>query len=231
MCMTLLPVRKSQQGFTLIMVLVVLVLITFVGLMAMRMATLSLMVSTNSQATVLAFQSADAAISNVEKTVNANIATALSDTGILFKSLSRKLDVSGSVIDSEAVYCFTPGLSTSLTLKGANICDPTNSTDITSNFISPRKVSLAQVAILSMPMTEAGSSDSTSTRVIVNATGVLKGVGAASETDIKTCLAKPANEDPRRGSVNQVTITDCLTTTGAIFSTQIEEYRLALIEQ
>lgn len=58
--------KKNQTGATLIVVLVLLLVITIIGTLAIRQSLMSLNIVTNSQAQQLLVQNSDAALFNVE---------------------------------------------------------------------------------------------------------------------------------------------------------------------
>jgi Tfp pilus assembly protein PilX len=57
---------KKQQGSALIIVLVILVLVTLIGTLAIRSGILGLKLATNSQVNALLLENSDAALFNVE---------------------------------------------------------------------------------------------------------------------------------------------------------------------
>ena len=73
---------KHQQGVTLITVLILLILITVVGLYAIRNSIFSLKLATNAQVQTLLMQTSDVALDHLEKNFNANESTNLAGTPI-----------------------------------------------------------------------------------------------------------------------------------------------------
>ncbi len=57
---------KQQKGATLITVLVILVIITLLGTIAVKMGIVGLKIATNSQVSALLLENSDAALFNVE---------------------------------------------------------------------------------------------------------------------------------------------------------------------
>ena len=57
---------KNQQGATLIIVLIILVIVTMLGAMAIKFGILGLKIATNSQVNALLLENSDAALFNVE---------------------------------------------------------------------------------------------------------------------------------------------------------------------
>ena len=112
MSMAKLARKKGQQGATLIMVLFVLLLITIVGVLAIRVALTSLNIATNSQIGQLLLQTGDTPNNQILNTTN----------------LSNILDFSGAVgaaikehetdPGKEYIFCYKP---TSKKLEISNI--------------------------------------------------------------------------------------------------------------
>lgn len=89
---------RQQRGATLIIVLILLVVITIIGTIAVRQGRVGLNIATNSQAQQLLIQSSDAAFFNVEK--EDNLIQALSTSG-MFGYISGAANQ-----DKELVFCF-----------------------------------------------------------------------------------------------------------------------------
>lgn len=90
--------KQYQQGVTLIVVMLLLVVITIIGTVAVRQSLVSLNIATNSQAQQLMLQNADAAFFNVEK--ENNIVQGLSASGMFGY-------IDGAVNrDKELVFCY-----------------------------------------------------------------------------------------------------------------------------
>jgi hypothetical protein len=87
-----------QRGATLIVVLVMLVVITLIGTLAVKQGLVSLNVATNSQAQQLLMQNSDAAFFNVER--EANLIQSLSSSG-MFGYINGAVNK-----DKELVFCF-----------------------------------------------------------------------------------------------------------------------------
>lgn len=89
---------RQQRGATLIIVLILLVVITIIGTIAVRQGLVGLNIATNSQAQQLLIQNSDAAFFNVEK--EDNLIQALSTSG-MFGYISGAANQ-----DKELVFCF-----------------------------------------------------------------------------------------------------------------------------
>jgi len=57
---------KQQQGVTLIVVLIILVIVTLLGTIAVKTGILGLKIATNSQVSALLMENSDAALFNIE---------------------------------------------------------------------------------------------------------------------------------------------------------------------
>lgn len=73
---------KHQQGVTLITVLILLILITAVGLYAIRNSIFSLKIATNAQVQTLLMQTSDVALDHLEKNFNTNESENLAGTPV-----------------------------------------------------------------------------------------------------------------------------------------------------
>lgn len=89
---------SSQRGATLIVVMIMLVVITVIGTLAIKQGLISLNVATNSQAQQLLMQNSDAAFFNVER--EANLIQSLTASG-MFGYINGAANK-----DKEMVFCF-----------------------------------------------------------------------------------------------------------------------------
>lgn len=148
--------RRSQAGSTLVAVLLILLVITIIGVIAMKQGLTSLNISTNSQVQTVLAQSSDAALNQFTKTDLSAITTL---TGVI-----------GAVINDrdpthEYVFCYRPtstdpfGMTvntniiagngdTNSTVTGVNV-DAANYCNLTTagDFGSSRKAAITQVAV------------------------------------------------------------------------------------
>lgn len=194
-----------QQGAALIVTLMVLVVITVLGVAAMRLGLTGLALSTNAQINSLLFQSADMGIVSFENSVNKN--------GGMYAYFTKLSQVTGA---TELVYCQTT------TAISQQVCSPTTS----SNYTSGRGAVLVQIAFAKAPNALVLGQDSGSGAVqnltfSVRSTSLMPNVGGVSSSSINTCLAmaqtSPVDpiDDP---------LADCLITAGANTSTLVQEY-------
>lgn len=231
--------QNKHRGNTLIVVLILLIIITVLGTIAVRQGLFSLKVATNSQAQSLLLQNTDAyflkleAASNVQKIINA------SKFGpIGFASQPEN-------IGSEIAFCFTRaseqsfdtnqvGLfnenKTNSVFTGLNkgYCDPSK----VGSFTSGRKAVMTQVSIKVQNQAAAPLEnfiEGTDTelvnqpmRVRINVVSLLPAMAPdVTKETVIGCLQKyPA--DPINGSL---TIASCLKTNNVPFNAQVAEYK------
>lgn len=210
---------KKQQGATLIAVLIVLVIISILGVTAMRMSLSTLAVAVNSQVGNLLFTASDTGLVAMERTVVNSTQNATGYNGILFTwDIGKKGEPA-----AETQYCFTPQSAATTTVWTKGSCD-LDQTGTNSNYTSKRELVATQVssAITDFDQVTMGSDTNglPSYSVKIYSTSVMPAFGSASKADIETCLSKP-NDDPD-GTV--LTVTKCLTQKAAVFETQSSEY-------
>lgn len=225
-----LTAPARERGMALIMVLVILTVVTVLGVTAMRAGLLHVAMGTNAQVNMLTFQTADAGFSAVENTITAQAATnpaaPTAPGGIL-----------NMAAGFERVVCLKKsGLSVPNTPTGRVYCDPTATND--TDYLSPRNAAMVQVAVLNPTDTSStptiggtGTDDQAlpgggSMLIRVIATSVLPNYGSASKTEIKDCLQTKPSDDTTDATVE--TVTDCLTTKGASFTTLVQEYSYSI---
>lgn len=248
---------SSQKGAALFAVLVIVIVVTMLGLTAMRMSMTSLALATNSQATNLLFQAADLGIKSMAENINAaNVTSAMKAGGILGTMgekalcLSTKTGVVWRGSTEYAVNGFRDGA-----------CDVSNA----ENFVSGRKLVVTQVNYVRKRPTGADSNTSVSNLtvegsadspiesdiVIVTSTSVMPTLGSASVDKINGCLngsdaymtagmlseevltaydsGKTASDIADANEAVRPTITDCLTDGGAVFTSHQDVYTLKRI--
>lgn len=172
---------RSQQGATLIMVLMILLMITIVGVLAIRVALTSLNIATNSQIAQLLLQSSDTPINQFTKT---DLSTVMNLSNVIGAALQESEANPGA----EYIFCYRPkstqvyaatiyssiiqaGSGNSATLvEGGNrgFCN------LTSDFGSSREAVVTQVAI-TIPTT--GATDTTPGAYLGRGTNVSLGTG------------------------------------------------------
>lgn len=208
--------KKSQRGAAIVVVMLILLVVTLLGITAVRMGLTSLTIATNSQVGNLLFQAADTGLVSFEETVRANVAAAALPSGVIGPSLN--------VPGSEVLYCGT---------KGDRMRRGGCQAGVADDFISARDAVLNQMSVevpaaadgspmkaivLGTDMDRAGVP---TYRVRVHSTSLMPVFGSASEDDLNTCLSKE-NDDSDAPATE--TVTDCLTDSGAVFTTMVQEY-------
>lgn len=209
--------RQRQRGATLVVTLVILVVITIVGVAALRGSSLNLAIATNSQIRAATFQAAQEGIRLIERTTNQNMGQAMSANGIIMSAVNAP----GSV----QLHCLSRGSATGLR---AGTCDIESATDYLTN----RQATIVQASIVvpkgdngqakTYQMEGEGMGEQGSIKpwqVNMYSTAIMPALGAASSPDIKTCLA--VSPDSGVGAPN---MTQCLSNAGATFTTAAAEY-------
>lgn len=218
-------VHRRQRGAALIAVLVILVIITILGVTAMRMGITSLALATNSQVVQVLFQSADTGTTEAIKTFNQDPDVAISNKGIFG--------------NTKSALCVTPVVGATFTNFTQGTCNP----DSSDSYLSQRKITLTQLNYRVDPvvkeldvgssnkqksLTEDGYSDKAvdDYSLKLYSTAVIPSFGSASTSDIKTCLSKEPDDFDSNGDYDKTveTITDCLTNAGSVFTTHASEY-------
>lgn len=212
--------KTKQQGATLIVVLILLVIITVIGTLAIRSSLTALNIATNSQAQQLLVQNSDSAIFNVE-----NPALLIRNTAYdgLFGQV--KTDANKG---KELVFCYR-GVSSSFYdysqasfMKWISGTAPSNSElgldgyckiDDANFFTSGRRAVMTQVAVKVNTSTDSQSVgldqafqhmqqgtdvDSAkidkSEKILVTATSIVPALSSATDTDINNCFSKHMNQ-------------------------------------
>lgn len=126
--------KQSQRGSTLIVVLVMLLLITIAGAMAIRQSVSSLKMVTNGQVQAVLLRSSDAALTQIQ---SANLSNTSSTNGLM-----NNLGSSGGVIGflrnpsnygQELVFCFKSSDPFFFNMANATIVTSTTSYDYGNN--------------------------------------------------------------------------------------------------
>ncbi len=216
--------RSLQQGAALIAVLIILVIVTLLGVTAMRMGLSGLSLANNSQVSQLLFQTADMGTTQIRNTINENVLTAMDVNGII-----------GVASGADTHLCLKPANGTNFTNFKTGACDPTSASD----YVSERAVVLTQVTYRRLTVSDGESSNEaddlskdgkstspsgTQEKLKTFSTAVVPNFGSATQATVKDCLQNPA-DDEEDGDTT-FTITDCLTKVGAVFTTHVSEYRI-----
>ena len=212
--------RHRERGVALIVTLIILVIVTFMGLVAMRAGLLQVAMATNSQVGVVLFQNADAGTGSVEDFINSDMTFANGPTG----PITLIKDNPGMAV----VGCFTKaGLSLATAVDAPRSCDLTQNEE----FVSGREVTAVQVSVMS-PVDASGKAQVVPSYatddsilpggggalVAVYSTAVMPNYGSATKSEIMACLAMPQEGDAG------TTATECLTSKNASFEVVVQEF-------
>lgn len=247
--------KTKQEGATLIVVLILLVIITMIGTLAIRSSLTTLNIATNSQAQQLLVQNSDAAIFNVEDPDLIERNTAYDGLFGLVKSDANK--------GKELVFCYKGTATEFYDFSRASFMQwvsgtaPNNSElgidgyckmDSSNNFFtSGRKAVMTQVSI--KVNTDASSNldrafehmqrgtDAESAKIdksekiLVTATSIVPSMSTANDTDINNCFSTHMNQVVIPSGVTPATgmnksVSQCLQDLGVPVNTQIAEYNL-----
>ena len=247
--------RRMQSGATLIIVLILLLVMTVVGTMAIRGSLTALNIATNSQAQQLLLQNSDAAIFNVENPALVERNNAYDGLFGLVKADANK--------GKELVFCYRGAATSFYNISRASFMQwvsgtsPNNAElgldgycklDNSINFFtSGRKAVMTQVSI--KVNTDASSNldrafehmqrgtDAESAKIdksekiLVTATSIVPSMSTANDTDINNCFSTHMNQVVIPSGVTPATgmnksVSQCLQDLGVPVNTQIAEYNL-----
>jgi hypothetical protein len=213
--------KTKETGATLVVVLILLVIITIIGTLAVKSSLTALNIATNSQAQQLLVQNSDSALFNVEN-------PALLTRNLAYDGLFGfiKSDVNKG---KELVFCYRGGQSKFFTLSSASVMmwvsgtQPTNNSFSTNGycrlngtgdfFTSGRQAVMTQVALKVQldPSSESAGLDDpfefmqrgtdtesakvdNAERIMVTAVSIVPALTSASDTDINNCFSKHMNQ-------------------------------------
>ncbi|WP_180158754.1 PilX N-terminal domain-containing pilus assembly protein [Acinetobacter sp. YH01026] len=238
--------KKSQRGATLIVVLVMLVLLTLVGLWAIRGSITSLKISTNAQVVALLKQTSDSVFFTLENKTDDELVFTNMRIGDGMLNYTLRPENKGK----ELVFCVRG--ETADNFVGSRIGsvvywqgNAIRNTDMgkngfcqvgrTADFLSGRNAVLTQVSV------RAGSSDrdwehlmegddketSKSTgiqKVVITATSLIPKLSNSDDSKINECLSNFTSF--KDNLVQNDTVTDCLASLNVPYSTQEMEYTM-----
>lgn len=224
--------KTKQEGATLIVVLILLVIITLIGTLAIRSSLTALNIATNSQAQQLLVQNSDSAIFNVEDPDLVERNTAYDGLFGLVKADANK--------GKELVFCYKGAESSFYSFSRASFIQwfagtsPNNSElgidgyckmDSSNNFFtSGRKAVMTQISIKVNTNsnsalvgidrafehmqrgtdTESAKIDK-SEKILVTATSIVPSMSTANDTDINNCFSTHMNQVVIPSSVTPAT--------------------------
>lgn len=235
----------AQQGATLIVVMVLLVIITLMGTWAIRGSITSLNIAANAQAHALLQQTSDAVFFALENQTSDDLI--LSNMQIGDGMLAYVLRPEN--VGKELVFCIRGGESNilegsrnaSVVYWDGNSIQNTEQgtggfcrTTRTADFISSRAAVLTRVAVRAgmsgidwehlLEGDDKESSKQQIQRVVVSVTSLIPNLSKASATDINACISNYTSfKDP---VVNNKTVTDCLGEKNVPYNTQEMMYTL-----
>lgn len=203
---------NKQQGATLIVVLIILILVTLLGTLAIKSGILGLKIATNSQVNALLLENSDAALFNIENPRQVEAQLASNGMFAYFDSLDNAQD--------QLVFCYKSNSSNFFSLNDASAIVPNvdgSAASITkigitgyceSNwFASGRSAILSQVYLTKVstgttPLssfalgTSAGQTSVPTTTKNIGATviSILPSFSGASSQAIEDCFKKSESE-------------------------------------
>ena len=197
---------KQQKGATLITVLVILIVITLLGTIAVKMGIVGLKIATNSQVNALLLENSDSALFNIENPDEVERQLALDGMFAYFNSAANA--------DDELVFCYRASENSFFKLsKASAITEDGSTTKIgvdgfckANQFAMGRSAVLSQVYLtksstVSAPFgsvpkgTSIGQSNVPATSNNIGATviSVLPSFAGATTTQIENCFKQRAS--------------------------------------
>ena len=197
---------KQQKGATLITVLVILIVITLLGTIAVKMGIVGLKIATNSQVNALLLENSDSALFNIENPAEVERQLALDGMFAYFNSAANAND--------ELVFCYRASENSFFKLsKASAITEDGSTTKIgvdgfckANQFAMGRSAVLSQVYLtksstVSAPFgsvpkgTSIGQSNVPATSNNIGATviSVLPSFAGATTTQIENCFKQRAS--------------------------------------
>nr|WP_298891401.1 pilus assembly protein PilX [uncultured Acinetobacter sp.] len=197
---------KKQKGATLITVLVILVVVTLLGTIAVKMGIVGLKIATNSQVNALLLENSDSALFNIENPADIERQLALDGMFAYFNSSSNAED--------ELVFCYRAAQDSFFKFSKASAIGSDNSTTKigvdgfckANQFATGRSAVLSQVYLTKSSTTSApfssvpkgtslGESNVPAISNNIGATviSVLPSFAGASSTAIEACFKQRAS--------------------------------------
>ena len=238
--------ERSQTGATLIVVLVMLVLLTLVGLWAIRGSITALKISTNAQVVSLLKQTSDSVFFTLENKTddeltftNMRIGDGMLNYTLRPENKGKELVfcIRGETVDNFAgsriasvIYWQSSTINNSEMGKNG-FCQVNRIGD----FLSGRNAVITQVSVRAaegdrdwehyMEGDDKETSKSTGIqKVVITATSLIPKLSNSSDDEINTCLSEYTSFRDR--VVQNDTVTDCLASLNVPYSTQEMEYTM-----
>ena len=198
---------KQQKGATLITVLVILVIVTLLGTIAVKMGIVGLKIATNSQVNALLLENSDSALFNIENPDQIERQLALDGMFAYFNSAANA--------DDELVFCYRAAQNAFYDFSKASAiaADGTTTKIGVDGFCKANQFAMGRSAVLSQvyltksstasapfssvpKATSIGQSNVPATTNNIGATviSVLPSFSDASPTQIEECFKKPSNK-------------------------------------
>lgn len=227
---------SAHRGAVLIVVLLFLILITVIGVVAVRNSSTDLKLATSDQIDTVLIQAADRANSKIERAINGppdseTYLQIMSRTGIIGRYVLDE-DNRGDIID----FCYRPrsrffNIDNAVVRRGTGklvnnttgYCDPQNADDYTS----ARQTTMTQVMIKNIPDidgrrfsqyalgNDSAQNNATKLKFEVYSTAVLPAYGNSSTSQVRACFQKDASSST--DSVSQ-----CMANNGIPSKTLVE---------
>jgi len=238
--------KNTQSGATLIVVLIMLVLLTLVGLWAIRGSITSLKIATNAQVQALLKQTSDSVFFTLENKTDDELAFTNMRIGDGMLNYTLRPENKGK----ELVFCIrgeTPDnfvgsrIASVIYWEGSTI----KNTEMGKNgfcqvnrlgdFLSGRNAVITQVSIRAassdrdwehlMEGDDKETSKSTGIqKVVITATSLIPKLSDSSSSDVNTCLSEYTSFEDK--VIENETVTDCLANINVPYSTQEMEYTM-----
>lgn len=197
---------KQQKGATLITVLVILIVITLLGTIAVKMGIVGLKIATNSQVNALLLENSDSALFNIENPAEVERQLALDGMFAYFNSSANA--------DDELVFCYRAAQASfySFSKASAITADGTTTKIGVDGFCKANQFAMGRSAVLSQVYltknattstpfggapkgTSLGQSNVPVTTNNIGATviSVLPSFAGASSTEIEACFKQRAS--------------------------------------
>lgn len=216
--------KKSQEGVTLIVVLLFLMLITLVGVVAVKRSTTDLKVATADQVDTFLLNSSDSANKRIEQIFDNDKDQDYKDAVIEGSGMfGYYLSEAGSANRSDQyIFCYNPRQSDFAKLTQASIVKPNGSTVLTTgsgycdiskadSYVSARSNVVTQVNITRPSQAvigqgnfksvtqgsgiQANEPSNESAVFNIHSTSILPSLSSASKETINNCLKKPIAPD------------------------------------
>ena len=240
--------KKSQQGVTLIVVLLFLMLITLVGIMAVKRSTTDLKVATADQVDTFLLNSSDSANKRIEKIFDNDTDKDYKDAVIKGSGMfGYYLSEAGRANrDDQYIFCYNPRLASFAQLSQARIVKPNGGAVMTTSsgycdisesnsYASARSNVLTQVNITRASKAVVGQGNfksvtqgsgiqanepSNESAVFnIRSTSILPSISNASKSQINDCLKKPI--DPNDGTTKS--LDECMKDEGIATKTLVQQ--------